>query len=144
MAHTLKPYVDAHYRTLPDAPHTGVGGSSAGALIALYAALKYPDVFGRAALFSTASWLTGSHLLEMARAATPGRPLPRFWFVSGAYETPSGELADDQRHMVDALVAAGFPVGTAVRSSVVPQGKHAEWFWRQEFPAAYQWLFAAP
>ena len=23
-------------------------------------------------------------------------------------------------------------------------GRHAEWFWRREFPAAYRWLFADP
>lgn len=141
LAHTLKPYVDAHYRTRPDAPHTGVGGSSAGALIALYAALRYPETFGRAMLFSTASWLTGTHLLELARRWAPRRPLPRFYFASGAFETPEGEPAGEQRRMVAALHEAGVPDG-AVRSVVAPAGKHAEWFWRQEFPAAYRWLFA--
>ena len=24
-----------------------------------------------------------------------------------------------------------------------PDGQHAEWFWRREFPAAYEWLFPA-
>lgn len=33
---TLKPYVDQHFRTLPEREHTGIGGSSLGALISIY------------------------------------------------------------------------------------------------------------
>ena len=49
---TLKPYVDAHYRTRPDRVNTGIGGSSLGGIISFYAALQYPDLFGRALVFS--------------------------------------------------------------------------------------------
>jgi metallo-beta-lactamase class B len=43
--------------------------------------------------------------------------------------------------MIDSLTAAGFPAGVALRSLIPADGKHAEWFWRREFPAAYRWLF---
>ncbi|OON70478.1 alpha/beta hydrolase [Hymenobacter sp. CRA2] len=49
----LKPYVDQHYRTDPRRASTFIGGSSMGGLIALYAALEYPRVFGGAACLST-------------------------------------------------------------------------------------------
>jgi metallo-beta-lactamase class B len=141
LARTLKPYVDTHYRTLRDAAHTGVLGSSAGGLISLYAALKYPTVFGRAGVFSCACWLAEPRIYGLARAARPRRPAQRFYFVSGALETPSGGPARDQRRVVDSLAAAGLPLGTSVQSLVRDDGKHAEWFWRREFPAAYRWLF---
>jgi hypothetical protein len=48
LVETLKPYIDAHYRTRPDRLNTGVAGSSMGGLISFYAMMKYPDVFGRA------------------------------------------------------------------------------------------------
>src|SRR5258705_10465824 len=52
----LKPFIDAHYRTRQGAAHTGVGGSSLGGLVSLYLSLKYPRVFGRAAVVSPSVW----------------------------------------------------------------------------------------
>lgn len=53
IVHELKPYLDMHYRTLPDKNNTLVAGSSMGALISFYALTEYPDVFGSAACIST-------------------------------------------------------------------------------------------
>jgi len=141
LVHTLKPYIDQHYRTRTDRLNTGIMGSSMGGLISLYAALKYPEVFGRAGVFSCACWIAREHVFTYARHAKPLRPLPRLYFVAGALETKDAEPARDQREMVDSLVAAGFPVGAALQSFIPADGKHAEWFWRREFPDAYRWLF---
>jgi predicted alpha/beta superfamily hydrolase len=141
LVRTLKPYIDAHYRTRRDASSTAIAGSSMGGLISLYAALKYPDVFGRAAVFSCACWIADPPLYAFARRARPGRTVPRLYFVSGALETATGGPGIDQRRVVDTLAAAGFR-RTAMRALVRDDGKHAEWFWRREFPAAYRWLFA--
>ena len=46
---TLKPYIDANYRTLPDRCNTIICGSSMGGLMALYGATVYNHVFQRAA-----------------------------------------------------------------------------------------------
>jgi predicted alpha/beta superfamily hydrolase len=141
LARTLKPYVDRHYRTRPDAAHTGVMGSSMGGLVSLYAALRYPGVFGRAGVFSCACWIARPQLLAYARRARPGVAAPRLYFVTGARETADGGPARDQRAVVDTLRAAGWPAA-AVRALTPADGRHAEWFWRREFPAAYRWLFA--
>lgn len=138
--HTLKPYVDRHYRTRPDRRSTSILGSSMGGLISLYAALKYPNVFGSAGVFSCACWVAKPEIYDYARRARRTAPSPRVYFVSGAYETQDGRPARDQREMVRALAAGGVPVGRAVRSLTRADGKHAEWFWRREFPAAYRWL----
>ncbi|MEP6989931.1 MAG: alpha/beta hydrolase-fold protein [bacterium] len=142
LTETLKPYVDRHYRTRPGRMTTAIGGSSMGGLIALYAALARPDVFGKAAVFSCACWIAEGPLLALARQARPKRPWPRLYFVSGARETETGEPAREQAHVADALIAAGFPRGRSVRALTRTDGKHAEWFWRREFVAAYRWLFA--
>jgi glycosidase/predicted alpha/beta superfamily hydrolase len=140
LAQTLKPYVDRHYRTLPDRLHTGVAGSSMGGLISLYAALKYPDVFGRAGIFSPAFWVA-PEIYALARQAHP-RPGTRIYIVTGGQEGDTPEVyARDHQRMVDTLRAAGFAIGRDVRVAIRPDGKHAEWFWRREFPAAYEWLF---
>ena len=141
LVHTLKPWVDAHYRTLADAPHTGIMGSSMGGLISLYAALQHPEVFGRAAVFSCACWVARPAIYAYARATAGAGKGTRFYFVAGAAETADSEPARDQREMVDTLRAAGLVIGQSLEARVVPDGKHAEWFWRREFPAAYAWMF---
>ncbi|MBV9774887.1 MAG: phosphonate ABC transporter ATP-binding protein [Gemmatimonadetes bacterium] len=144
LAGTLKPYVDAHYRTLADPAHTGIMGSSMGGLISLYAGLRHPEVFGRVGVFSPALWFA-PEVYAFARAADARGPRPRFYFVTGAQEgnTPEAYVRDQAR-MVETLTVAGFRDGTEVTAAVRPDGKHAEWFWRREFPAAYRWLFDDP
>lgn len=51
---TLKPYVDANFRTLPFVNSTFAIGSSLGAQASLQLLLQYPDVFGGAACLSPA------------------------------------------------------------------------------------------
>ena len=139
LANTLKPYVDRHYRTRPGSASTGIMGSSMGGLISLYAGLKYPEVFGRVGVFSPALWFSPA-IFSYAAAADPRRPRPRFYFVTGAREGAAPEVyVRDQRRMVDTLAALGFR--EEVSAAIRPDGEHAEWFWRREFPAAYQWLF---
>ena len=141
LVRTLKPYIDRRYRTRTDRASTGIAGSSMGGLISLYAALKYPDVFGRVGVFSPALWFA-PQVYAYARAARP-RTDSRIYFVTGGREGDTPEVyVADQRRMVDSLAAAGFRVGVQVDSVIRPDGMHAEWFWRREFPAAYRGLFA--
>lgn len=144
IAKTLKPYIDSHYRTLPARRNTGIAGSSLGAVISLYAILKYPDVFGRAAMFSPSLWFAPA-IHSYVREAGPLAPDLRLYFVSGALEGSSSEESGvyvaEERRMIDELVAAGLKRDVNVISIILADGKHSEWFWRREFPAAYQWLF---
>lgn len=146
LAKTLKPWVDAHYRTLRDAAHTGIGGSSLGGLISFYAAVKYPRVFGRAIVFSTPFFIN-PELYAMARAYRQPRPRVRFYFDMGASEglgslgLPDSAMVRSQRAMVDTLAAAGVDTVRDVRAIIRADGQHKEWFWRREFPAAYRYLF---
>ncbi len=141
LTETLKPYIDKQYRTLRDPAHTGIMGSSMGGLISLYAVLQRPDVFGRAGVFSCACWVARPFVYEFARRAGKPHKDARIYFVAGELETKDGEPARDQLEMVDTLVAAGWRRDVNVRSLVSVDGKHSEWFWRREFPAAFQWLF---
>jgi predicted alpha/beta superfamily hydrolase len=141
LVHTLKPFIDRRFRTLPDRLNTGVAGSSMGGLISLYTVLKYPRVFGRAAVFSPSLWFSDS-IYAMARTAAPPLPGTRIWLVMGAREGDTPEVyVNDQRRMIDSLSKAGLRIGTQVGSAVRADGEHREWFWRREFPFAYRWLF---
>ena len=145
VARTLKPWIDARYRTRPERESTGVMGSSMGGLISLHAALRHPDVFGRVGVFSPSLWFSDS-VFVAARAARPVRGT-RWYFASGGREGPQNNprvVVADQQRMVDTLAAAGVVPGDEIHAVAPDDGTHSEWFWRREFPAAYRWLFAAP
>ncbi|WP_147320798.1 alpha/beta hydrolase-fold protein [Hymenobacter lapidiphilus] len=136
MVQTLKPYVDANYRTLTGREFTGVAGSSMGGLISTYAALKYPLVYGRVGVFSPAFWFAQQPLFTYM-SQHPPRPDTRFYFVAGANE--SATMAPLMRAVHDSLAKAGVPAAN-LSLQTRPDGQHAEWFWKREFAAAYQWL----
>ena len=138
LVNTLKPYIDHHYRTQPGREATGIAGSSMGGLLATYAALRYPAVFGRVGVFSPAYWFAGQALLAYVAQQSP-RSDTRWYFVCGTQESPT--MVPLMTAVRDALHDAGVPY-TNLDFNTPPDGQHAEWFWRREFPAAYRWLLA--
>ena len=137
LALTLKPYIDAHYRTRPDAAHTGIAGSSLGGLISVYAALKYPKVFGEVGAFSPAFWVCNDSLRAFAKSH-PAARTARFYFVCGPKESET--MLPLMTQWRDELRTEGVPAANLAFSAPA-DGQHREWFWRREFPAAYQFLF---
>ena len=137
LALTLKPYVDGHYRTQPDAAHTGVAGSSLGGLISVYAALKYPRVFGRIGAFSPAFWVCNDSLRAFAKTH-PAAPTAWFYFVCGPKESET--MLPLMAQWRDELRAEGVPAANLAFCAPA-DGQHREWFWQREFPAAYRFLF---
>ena len=138
LVQTLKPYIDANYRTLADRANTGIGGSSMGALIATYAALREPTVFGKVGVFSPAYWFAYPQLAAYAHQH-PANPNTRFYFVSGTTESPA--MVPQMAALRDSLQRGGVPAAN-LNFNLRTDGQHAEWFWRREFPAAYSWLYA--
>ena len=140
LARDLKPYIDAHYRTRTDARSTTIAGSSMGGLIALYASLTRPGVFGNAAVFSCACWIARDEILALVKQTKPSAPHARFYFVVGSLEGSNSEPARDQTAVVRAMTSVGFRKDRDVVARVAVDGRHEEWFWRREFPRAYLWL----
>jgi metallo-beta-lactamase class B len=134
---TLKPQIDAKYRTQPERQHTGMAGSSMGGLMSLYAGLKYPHVFSKVGVFSPALWFAQDSVFAYARRAKLRQPV-KFYLVAGKQESET--MIPLMAAMRDALRKARVkPEDISYRA--VADGKHAEWFWQREFPAAYQWLY---
>ncbi len=138
LVNTLKPYIDHHYRTRPERATTYVAGSSMGGLLATYAALRHPAVFGGVGVFSPAYWFAGPSLLAYVAQHAP-RPDTRWYFVCGQLEGPY--MVPMMAAVRDALQAAGVPA-TNLSFNTPPDGVHAEWFWQREFADAYRWLLA--
>ena len=133
---TLKPFIDAHYRTIPDREHTGIMGSSLGGLISFYGAMKYQEVFSRSGDFSPSFWYSDS-LWSFTR--TQGKQAGiRFYLLAGSDEG-SNTVANIVA-MRDSLLSLDF-TSDEVTTKVVPGGQHNEKLWRENFQDAYLWLF---
>lgn len=133
---TLKPYIDAHYRTKSDRAHTAIMGSSLGGLISHYAIAEYPDVFGKAGIFSPAYWFAPP-VFEFSASHIPPHDA-RLYFYAGGKEHET--MVPNVQRVVAGIRAAGFP-GKNLRVEVNPDAPHNETAWRAEFPRAIAWLF---
>jgi predicted alpha/beta superfamily hydrolase len=135
---TLKPWIDARYRTLTDPAHTAVIGSSMGGLISETAIRRYPGVFGRAGVLSPAYWTAdpGIYAEAVARPLAPGA---RVYYSMG--EREGDTMVPDVRRM-HAMAAAQRPEPGAVTLRIVAGADHNEAAWRAELPHVLDFLFA--
>ena len=65
LINTLKPFIDANYRTLTDREHTYTIGSSMGALISFYLLWAHPETFSRAAGLAFPPSINNNEFLEV-------------------------------------------------------------------------------
>lgn len=126
LAKTLKPQIDAKYRTLSNKANTHVAGSSMGALISCWTVLQYPELFGSAGIFSPAFWVAPQLAQDIAKRAKGYKG--KLFFYAGGKESAS--MVPD----MDAVVNAFKRVSTAdVKRLVSAPGQHNEKSWRQHF-----------
>lgn len=135
LATSLKPFVDTHYRTKKSSKHTFIAGSSMGGLIAFYALLKYPKVFGGAGVFSPAFWIAPQLINDVAKLGKKVKGA--IYFYAGGKE--SNTMVAD----MIAISSCMQKVSKANITTVVqPAGQHTEAAWQQVFPHFYKWLQA--
>ncbi len=135
LVETLKPYIDAHYRTVKNKENTIIAGSSMGGLIAFYAALRYPEVFWKAGIFSPAFW-TASGIDELTDSLATTLSGKYFFYIGGK----EGQQHVEEMVSIQEKLAAR---SRAVIYSVVdPEAEHNEKAWRKWFPEFYKWVTA--
>ncbi|WP_029036876.1 alpha/beta hydrolase [Salinimicrobium xinjiangense] len=132
---TLKPHVDSTFRTRPDAPNTSIMGSSLGGLVSFYAAVKHPEIFGKAGVFSPSFWYS-DEIFAFAEASEVS-PSSKFYFLGGTSEGKA--MIPDIVRMKDMMIGKGIPKEN-LRVNIVEGGEHNESFWSSEFPEAFKWL----
>jgi len=134
LALTLKPFIDKKFRTLKDSAHTFVAGSSMGALISLYAVVKYPHIFSGAGIFSP-SFFAAKNLYNDVVTAQWGRGFRRFYFYAGRQES------ENMVYDMDKMIAVIEKKGQYETQRVVsPIGKHNEAAWAKEFAHFYTFI----
>lgn len=124
---TLKPQIDQQFRTLPDAKHTALVGSSLGGLEALYGGLNYPQTFGFIGSLSPSVWWADRAVVQDA-AALKADTAPYFYLTTGDKEGNASEAAAQVKNTQD-LNAALQTAGAKTSLVVVPNAVHNEDAW---------------
>jgi len=132
----LKPYIDAHYKTLSEAKYTGIMGSSMGGLISYYAAMQYPSVFGRVGVFSPSLWFSDK-VYELPTNKPP-HAAQKIYFLAGEKEGET--MVPNLQRVLASLETNGYNE-SHYTTKIVSDGMHNETFWSTEFKEAVVWLF---
>jgi predicted alpha/beta superfamily hydrolase len=132
----VKPWVDATYRTLPEARTTVTMGSSLGGLVSLLLGWRWPAVFGNVGcLSSTFGW---QEELFAQVASEPKRPI-RIYLDSG-WPRDNYEVT---RAMYDQLLARGWTAGEDLMYLAFPRATHNEASWAMRAHVPFQFFFGS-
>lgn len=134
----LKPYIDYKYRTFSGREHTGIGGSSMGGLISIYAGLIFPSVFSKLMIFSPSLWVSQHVYLDAIRFHTAFAM--RIYIYAGGSE--SKNMIPNIKKFISIIESKGYLNNDIhIRVALDPKGKHNEKVWGREFVPAVKWLF---
>jgi predicted alpha/beta superfamily hydrolase len=140
----LKPFIDSHYRTKNGSEHTGLGGSSLGGLVSIYLALKYPAVFGRAAVVSPSVWFANKQIVHYVDALRK-KPKVRIWMDIGTKEGGTTEEArqtvNDARLLQETLIKKGWRLGKDLNYFEAEGAAHNEAAWAARVERILAFLF---
>jgi predicted alpha/beta superfamily hydrolase len=140
LEHTLKPRIDADFRTLPERGSTGIVGSSMGGLLSLYAFFRRPGTFGFAGVMSPSLWFAERAAFGFVQEApfVPGR----LYLDVGTRE--GGEAVADVRRMRDLLLEKGYRKGKDFFYVVEMGGGHNEQAWARRLRRELHYLLDVP
>jgi enterochelin esterase-like enzyme len=137
----VMPFVERFYRVATGPENTGLGGSSLGALIALYTAMVRPGVIGRLLLESPSLWTGGGQAIRESRSV---RIWPeRIFLAVGTVESGSAErsrsVVDDVRELA-AVIRRAVLSESRLRLLIKDGAGHNEAAWAERFPEALRFL----
>lgn len=138
----VMPFVARNYRVAPGPENTGLGGSSLGALIALYTVEVWPGVIGRLLLESPSLWASNRQIIRESRRVQ--RWPERIFLATGTNEVGRKDrdqsVVDDVRELAGILRRGGLDE-QRLRLVVEDGGTHHESAWARRFPEALEFLF---
>lgn len=132
---TLKPKIDQTYRTKIKKRNTIIMGSSLGGLTSYYALLKYPEIFGKAGVFSPSFWFS-NEIYTMTEKTK--KINAKIYFLCGDNEDVS--MVANTNKMEYLLNTKRCYCLNLNKKIIVKGGIHNEKLWRDNFVKAIQWL----
>ncbi len=140
IVHTLKPRIDADWRTLPGRSHTGTVGSSMGGLISLYALFAHADAFGFVGAMSPSCWFANHAIFRYIRERSyiPGK----IYLDMGTSE--GRMMVEDARRMRALLRRKGYRSGHDLLYVEEQGAAHNEAAWAGRLGTALHFLLLHP
>ena len=136
---TLKPEIDARYRTLPDAENTMILGESIAGLLALYAGYAYDSTFAHCAAASpTLAWGRRSELFFGAREK------PRLRHLYMDMGTVDDNSIVQMNSVADIFRDQGFVDGVDLMVVVAEGHNHTPACWGERLPGMLRFMQGAP
>jgi len=141
----VMPFITRNYRVVPGSENTGLGGSSLGALVALYTARLRPWVFGKLLLESPSLWASNRMAIKDARKAKrwPSRIFLAVGTAEAGRKDRDQSVVDDVRELAFILRRAGLD-DRRLRLVIEEGATHHESAWARRFPEALTFLFGKP
>lgn len=122
----VKPYIDSHYRTKPDADNTLIGGSSLGGIVSFWAAMYHPDIFSKSICMSSSFWTMEKN---GDGAYVNAHKQVKIYLDSGT-EGPSKDGMELTKKMADHLRSKGWKDGVDLLYYQDVGREHNEESWR--------------
>lgn len=138
IVNTLKPKIDATYRTKTNPKNTAMMGSSLGGLVSFYAAIKYPEVFGKIGCFSPSFWFGRKEMNELLSKTE--NFTTKIYFLCGDNEGDA-DVITDMENVEKWVNTKRCECKKLNKKVIVKGGQHNEKLWRESFKKAYLWLF---
>ena len=138
----VMPFVSRNYRVATEAENMALGGSSLGALIALYTAAARPGIVGGLLLESPSLWASNRQIIRASRDIK--RWPQRIFLATGTAEAGREDrdrsMVDDVRELAGIFGRVG--VDESRLRLVIDEGAtHHESCWARRFPEALKFLF---
>lgn len=149
---SLKPFIDANYRTNPSYEKTSIVGSSFGAIASLYISCVHSDQFGHAGVLSPAFFEilnqkirieNNAYIKEIAKAVTKTKTKPVLWIDWGEDEgLDEPEVAYLSKKVVKLFKSKlGFETGKNLFYFKDKYGTHDERAWEYRFKIFLETLY---
>ena len=146
VVHTLKPYIDDNFRTKPQREYTGIMGSSMGAYISTYIALKNQDIFSKIGLLSPVFWLYTEQLNSFFEKTQIKMSMKMYLSVGTkeGEEERAAQYLKETKAVYDILrdkISDKINDGNDIKLDVIENGTHSAAEWSKTFESALSWLF---
>lgn len=146
---TVKPFIDAHYRSKPEKEFTALIGSSLGGNISSYMGIAYKDQIGALGIFSLANWITDAPFERYIKRSSLD-PSQRIYIQVGTQE---GDATDQKfingnmkQTYIDCtvnyqrqLIEGNIPIKN-IQLKIAADAEHNEKAWARYLPECLRFL----
>lgn len=132
LADKLVPWIDEHYRTLPDRQYRAIGGLSRGAGWAVHLGLSHWELFGRLGAHSLPVFWTDTYHIRTWLAQIPPDSMPRIFMDIGEKDRP--QILRSAEWFEQLLTERNIP-----HEWYLYPGYHEEAYWRSHVEQYIRW-----